>query len=157
MIKQDEAVTDRREQQPEADVVIIGSGVAGSLCGYHLAQSGLKVVILEAGPRLDRSELVSRFEAAAVKDTMSAYPKIAHGPDEIIRQGPHTYKFRYVRAVGGTTWHWAAECWRFLPGDFELRSRYGRGRDWPLVMMCSSHTINMLRKSWASLGRMKWI
>jgi choline dehydrogenase-like flavoprotein len=34
--------------------------------------------------------------------------------------------------VGGTTWHWNAVAWRFLPNDFKLKSRYGVGRDWPI-------------------------
>ena len=118
-------------RDPDTDVVVVGSGIAGSLCAYALARAGLKIVLLEAGPRLDRADLVRRHEHAVVKDEMSPYPDLAQGPEEIIQQGPHPYEFRYVRAVGGTTWHWAAVCWRFLPNDFELFSRYGVGRDWP--------------------------
>ncbi len=39
-----------------ADVVIVGSGVAGSLVAARLAAKGVKVLILEAGPRVERSE-----------------------------------------------------------------------------------------------------
>ncbi len=39
---------------------------------------------------------------------------------------------QYIRAVGGTTWHWAAACWRFLPNDFRINTLYGVGRDWPI-------------------------
>ena len=34
---------------PEFDVVIIGSGVAGALAGYRLAQNRARVLVLEAG------------------------------------------------------------------------------------------------------------
>ena len=33
----------------EFDVVIVGSGIAGALVGHQLAQSGHRVLILEAG------------------------------------------------------------------------------------------------------------
>lgn len=35
--------------------------------------------------------------------------------------------------MGGTTWHWAGCAWRYLPSDFELKTRYGQGRDWALT------------------------
>ena len=38
------------QQAIQADVVIVGAGVAGTLAGWQLAQGGAKVVILEAGP-----------------------------------------------------------------------------------------------------------
>jgi glucose dehydrogenase len=37
----------------DADVVIIGSGVAGSLIAWRLTEAKLKILILEAGPRID--------------------------------------------------------------------------------------------------------
>jgi choline dehydrogenase-like flavoprotein len=47
----------------EADVVIIGSGVAGSLIAWRLAEAKLKVLILEAGPRIDRVEAFKTYLA----------------------------------------------------------------------------------------------
>ena len=37
-----------------------------------------------------------------------------------------------LKLVGGTTWHWAAAAWRYIPNDMKLRSTYGVGRDWPI-------------------------
>src|SRR6185436_15644189 len=42
-----------------ADVVIVGSGAAGSLFAANLAQKGKKVVILEAGPERAMGDLFS--------------------------------------------------------------------------------------------------
>ena len=48
--------------------------------------------------------------------------------------GPDASSFHqgFIKAVGGTTWHWAASCWRHLPVDFKMQSTYGVGRDWPI-------------------------
>ena len=48
--------------------------------------------------------------------------------------GPNAgaYQQVYLRMMGDTTWHWAGCAWRYLPSEFELKSRYGQGRDWAL-------------------------
>ncbi len=124
-----------------ADVVIVGSGVAGSLVAHRLAEKGLKVIILEAGPRIDRAHALANFFKAPIKHHQSPYPAARHAPHPgldvdsepyIIEKGTHKYDTLYVRGVGGTTWHWAGETWRFIPNDLRLKSLYGVGRDWPL-------------------------
>ena len=39
-----------------ADVVIVGSGIAGAITAARLARGGVKVLVLEAGPRVDRAQ-----------------------------------------------------------------------------------------------------
>ena len=124
----------------QADVVVVGAGVAGALCAARLAEAGAKVAILEAGPRIDRSLAVQTFAQAPVKTPESPYPRtrradfpVSDDVDHWYRQaGPDKFKSTYLKAVGGTTWHWLGTCVRFLPSDFELRSRYGHGVDWPI-------------------------
>jgi choline dehydrogenase-like flavoprotein len=125
-----------------ADVVIVGSGVAGALVAHELAQSGTaSVLMLEAGPRLERWRIVENFRNSPAKgDFMAPYPSSRHAPHPeytpdnhyLIEKGTHRYAAQYIRAVGGTTWHWAAATWRYLPSDFLMRSSYGVGRDWPI-------------------------
>jgi len=43
----------------KADVVIVGAGAAGSLYAAEFAAAGRRVVVLEAGPAWDMSDLVS--------------------------------------------------------------------------------------------------
>ena len=121
------------------DLVVIGAGVAGGLVAKRAAERGLRVTILCDGPVLDRGTMVGRFRGAAPQTMMSPYPVVPHAPqpqvartdDYLIQKGPDPYDQQYIRAVGGTTWHWAAATWRYLPSDMELKSRYGVGRDWP--------------------------
>jgi choline dehydrogenase-like flavoprotein len=129
------------EQEATADVVIVGSGVAGALIAYELARAGASVLMLEAGPRIDRADIVENYRKNPAKsDYMAPYPASRNAPHPrgdnsyLILKGSDAgaYSQQYIRAVGGTTWHWAAACWRFLPNDFRLRSLYGVGRDWPI-------------------------
>lgn len=124
-----------------SDVVIVGSGVAGSLVAYRLALAGFGVLMLEAGPRIKRGNVVENFRNSPTKsDYMTPYPASRHAPhpqyappnNYLIEKGSQPYGAQYIRGVGGTTWHWAAATWRLLPSDFRLKTQYGVGRDWPI-------------------------
>ncbi|WP_118134476.1 GMC family oxidoreductase [Oceanicella sp. SM1341] len=125
-----------------ADVVVVGSGICGSLAARKLAREGASVLMLEAGPRIRRDDIVRAFRTSPRKgDLIAPYPysSLAPHPDYhpedngyLLQQGPYPYKPEYLRVVGGTTWHWAAQAWRYLPNDFRIRSLYGVGRDWPI-------------------------
>src|ERR1700682_6307675 len=123
-----------------ADVVVVGSGVAGSLVAHQLALAGAAVILLEAGPRIPRWQIVENFRNSPAKgDFTTPYPSAPYAPhpeyspanDYLIQKGEYPYHSQYVRLVGGTTWHWAAATWRLLPSDFKLKTMYGVGRDWP--------------------------
>ena len=124
----------------QADIVIIGSGIAGALCAWRLARTGRRVLVLEAGPRVDRADVVKRFASAHRYDYSWGYPNTPSAPRPdwsegrdhyIVQDGPDRVTFEYLRIVGGTTWHWAADCDRVLPNDVRLKSEYGVGLDWP--------------------------
>lgn len=124
----------------EADVVIVGSGVAGALIADRLAREGLKVAILEAGDEVDRGDAVEKFHGELIKTPESAYPlgrdvdhPVSYDPDYWYRQdGPDKFGSTYVKVVGGTTWHWLGTAIRMSPGDFTLARDHGRGVDWPV-------------------------
>jgi glucose dehydrogenase len=124
----------------QADVVVIGSGVAGSLIAWRLSEARLRVLILEAGPRIDRVEAFKTYLAAPDKNASAPYPPAAYAPapqynrwnDYYINTGPDLFRGMYTRGVGGSTWHWAGSVLRYRPSDFRMRSRFGVGLDWPI-------------------------
>ncbi len=64
-----------------ADVIIVGSGVAGALIAHQLAKAGKSVLILEAGPRIERWRIVENFRNSPAKDDfMTPYPSTPHAP-----------------------------------------------------------------------------
>jgi choline dehydrogenase-like flavoprotein len=130
------------------DVVIVGAGISGALIAKRLTTAGLRVLVLEAGPATawtfdDYTRHLERFYEAASKGPESAWPPAMAAPQPdtadvrfgngyFVQQGPDKYGSSYTRLLGGSTLHWLGVCLRMLPEDFELRSRYGVGRDWPL-------------------------
>jgi choline dehydrogenase-like flavoprotein len=130
------------------DVVVVGAGVAGSLLAKRLTSSGLRVLVLEAGPASPSSfdgytRHVETFLAAASKGSESAWPAAVGAPQPdsrdlrkrdgyFVQKGRLPYGSTYTRAQGGSTLHWLGVSLRMLPEDFALRSRYGVGSDWPL-------------------------
>lgn len=122
------------------DVVIIGAGVAGALMASRLASAGVRVVILEAGDTVDRGRAVQTFQQAVEKVPESAYPRISEAMHPVSndltqwyrQSGPELFKSTYLKVMGGTTWHWLGSCPRFIPSDFQLETRFGRGVDWPI-------------------------
>lgn len=130
------------------DVVVVGAGVAGSLIAQRLSTAGLRVLVLEAGPASASTfegytGHLQTFYVASSKGPESAWPPALGAPQPDTRQlrsddgyfvqrGPLKYGSTYTRFQGGSTLHWLGVCLRMLPEDFELHSRYGRGRDWPL-------------------------
>jgi len=124
-----------------ADVVIIGSGVAGAMTAYRLAKAGIKVVILEAGPRIDRAEIVQNFMQSHNLDLSSGFPheEWAPRPDwgkpdggYIEYMGDEVPKVEYLKVVGGTTWHWAGVSIRLTPAEMKMKTTYDLAVDWPI-------------------------
>ncbi|MFW6321530.1 MAG: GMC family oxidoreductase [Halohasta sp.] len=130
-----------RTPEPNADVCVVGAGVAGGLVAHRLAERGYSVVVLEAGPRFDTSTeaLLARMEKAirpehSIQDVWEA--GIDPDRDAFTASVPDGSRCRLndyrLKGVGGSTLHWDAEVPRLHEKDFEMRSRYGLAADWPI-------------------------
>ncbi|NER19627.1 MAG: GMC family oxidoreductase [Symploca sp. SIO1B1] len=126
------------------DVVIVGSGVAGAIVAKQLSEQGKRVLILEAGTGKDLTlkgfqSHLETFYGAVNKNSNSPYPKNpnALSPTDGLygyfeEKGPLPLSGSYTRVLGGTTMHWEGKTIRMLPDDFQLRTNYGQGLDWPI-------------------------
>jgi choline dehydrogenase-like flavoprotein len=50
----------------------------------------------------------------------------------LIQKGPLAFGSTYERINGGTVRHWLGTSLRFVPSDFEMKSRFNRFVDWPI-------------------------
>ncbi len=118
-------------------VVIIGSGAGGGTLGTELALKGVRAVILEAGPRYEMEDFINdewgSFSQLAWTDMRTTsgswrvHKNFANLPAWI------------VKAVGGSTVHWAGASLRFQDHEFKTRSVYGDIQaanllDWPITL-----------------------
>ena len=67
-------------EPPSADVVFVGFGVGAAAAGARLAVAGVKVLSLEAGPRVNRGKAVTFFQNSLSKGRNSAYPDQPYAP-----------------------------------------------------------------------------
>ncbi len=121
-----------REETRETEVCIIGAGAAGGIMALELARRGIRVTVLESGPRHDfarRSEYTRRF-IKGENPWQSPLP----GLDRHTTNGDVAYRLEWNRArgVGGSTLHWEGYALRFHADDFRMRSLHGTAEDWPI-------------------------
>ena len=135
--------------ETEYDVVIVGAGISGSILANEAASAGRSVLVLEAGTDLARTfagyeTQLETFYDALFKTPEAPYKFNPNAPEPDIPGLPtpgasyfveatkQAYGSTYARALGGTTLHWMGTCLRMLPEDFEFKSLFGRGLDWPI-------------------------
>jgi choline dehydrogenase-like flavoprotein len=104
------------------DVIIVGAGGGGPVMAKELAQWGLDVLVLEAGPRFQKSEEEwTRLEDDA-NNPLFGYFRIGpvdRAKAEWARELPNDEFNWQVNGVGGTTLHYYANCPRAYRGVFE--------------------------------------
>jgi choline dehydrogenase-like flavoprotein len=106
------------------DVVVVGVGACGGLMLKELAEAGLNVVGLDAGPRYDPKIDFENDEAEMLKLLWSG--ERASSGDNPISPWSGT-------GVGGGTLVWCGVTPRFHPDDFRTKTVDGVGVDWPLT------------------------
>lgn len=138
------------------DVVVVGAGAGGAAAAWRLTQQGLRVLLLEAGPRFSAADYKlhqpdwerhlfpappgSRgsftFGELGSLDTDHADlrswsrvsgPVVRGDQRQALGEG-----YWHVQGLGGSTLAFVGESHRLHPAAFKLRSQFGAGCDWPL-------------------------
>lgn len=143
-------------QGAPADVIIIGSGAGGAACAWALCQRGIRVLILEAGPRFDpyRDYALHQqeWERRGFPEPMASTGRYSFGNLQTLdphwkglRSWDHISgemnktarrlgaKYHHVRGVGGSTLHFTGEAHRLNPDNMRMHSRFGVAADWPMT------------------------
>jgi choline dehydrogenase-like flavoprotein len=110
----------------KVDVVIVGAGASGSVYAAVLARAGRKVVLLEAGPDWELSDLIS-------SEMWGRRIRPAGAPIVLEGKNPFGYAGQAGWGVGGAQLHYFANHPRLLENDFKMKSEHNRGLDWPIA------------------------
>lgn len=113
------------------EVVVIGTGAGGGNIIRELCLAGVRVVALEAGPRLDADQDFEEDEVSMFHKMTWLDPVGHSGPDV---SGSVAW---ICKTVGGSTAHWAGAALRLQPHEFKAKTTYGdiKGADlvdWPI-------------------------
>src|SRR5215467_2656201 len=134
-----------KKKSKKYDAVIIGSGAGGGMATYVLANAGLKVCLLEAGPMYDPAKNSCQLKNPWDSPRRGASTKFRPFGDfdgcywgwEIegepyTQDGDTKWEWWRARMLGGRTNHWGRISLRFGPKDFKRKSIDGLGDDWPI-------------------------
>ena len=125
------------DRNDDSVVVIVGSGAGGGTLGTDLARKGISTVILEAGARYEIEDFVND-EWASFGQLAWSDARTTSGTWRVHRNFPNLPAW-IVKAVGGTSIHWAGASLRLQEHEFRTRSVYGgiagaNLLDWPLTL-----------------------
>jgi choline dehydrogenase-like flavoprotein len=129
------------------DAVIVGAGAAGGVVAKQLALGGLSVVLLERGQWLTaadcrkddlRNQRTSVLGNNAGPDE-DRNPRVAvdlNGRERVVLPSEGSYS-NNAACVGGGTFTYGAQAWRYQEKDFRMASTYGVPEgstlsDWPI-------------------------
>ena len=119
------------------DLAVVGTGFASSffLLRYlERAGPNARVIVLERG---GRTEHATRIAEKQVTDEQESWSKPSGSDGEwadprFKKSGLAAKEWMFTLGFGGSSNCWWGNTPRFLPADFETRTRFGVGTDWPI-------------------------
>jgi choline dehydrogenase-like flavoprotein len=117
----------RRYANETVDVVIVGAGAAGGVLAKELSEAGMKVVVLDAGPKWDPQKDFASDELA-MKKLGWQETRIVDGQNPLSMGHNNS-----GRGIGGGTTHFTGVFLRFHDVDFKAKTIDGVAEDWPIA------------------------
>jgi choline dehydrogenase-like flavoprotein len=133
------------------DAIVVGAGATGGVAAKTLAQRGLSVLVLDAGPQFSpdvvtassfAQGLLRLLNLATRKQSYQALhpgywkanPKLFVNEKENPYSTPADRPFYWIRGrqVGGRSLTWGGITLRLSDYEFKAASHDGHGRDWPI-------------------------
>lgn len=118
-----------------ADILIVGSGATGAAVAWSLSETGLNIICLEQGDRMDASEYPSTKRNWEVlrQNEYHVSPNVRNfDVDYPINDKNSPIAIANFNAVGGGTILYSAHFPRFHPSDFKVKTLDEIADDWPL-------------------------
>ena len=152
-------VNNKAVTQNTYDAIVIGSGISGGWAAKELTEKGLKVLMLERGPKLDhvtdyktasnnpwdfphrgRAPLQYRKDNPVISRDWAMYGTAAQEPimDYWVKEKDSPYvevkPFAWWRSyqMGGRSILWGRQSYRWSDIDFEANAKEGIAIDWPI-------------------------